>query len=243
MRHFSGEFQGLRLLMGDELDAIAGGDGEDTDDVQTDPNDEEIVVTGRTITMIPNPALLLPPITYTMPEDPDPNTGGQFQVLGDDCPTARNELQEALSTLRIGSPTAAAIIAAAEQSYMRIELTRSATPADAVIQYNDGSKTVSWDPFVAVGGVNSNGTTYSISPTMALAHELVHWSIPGAGDSEATVMRLANEIAREMNAYYGTGTFDTSRDVYGSTSKIFVKDANNDDRKWNLGDTRPGCSG
>ena len=33
MRHFSGEFEGVRLLMSDELDLIAGGDGEDTDDV------------------------------------------------------------------------------------------------------------------------------------------------------------------------------------------------------------------
>ena len=37
MRHFSGELDGLRLLMADELDLIAGGDGEDTDDVTTLP--------------------------------------------------------------------------------------------------------------------------------------------------------------------------------------------------------------
>ncbi len=43
MRHFSGEFSGVRLLMADELDAVAGGDGEDTDDVPT----EEIIVTGN----------------------------------------------------------------------------------------------------------------------------------------------------------------------------------------------------
>lgn len=33
MRHFSGEFEGVRLLMADELDRIAGGEGEDTDEV------------------------------------------------------------------------------------------------------------------------------------------------------------------------------------------------------------------
>jgi hypothetical protein len=43
MRHFSGEFEGVRLLMEDELYAISGGDGEDTDDVapvevKYDPN-------------------------------------------------------------------------------------------------------------------------------------------------------------------------------------------------------------
>lgn len=35
MRHFSGEFEGMRPLMADEIEAIAGGDGEDTDDVTT----------------------------------------------------------------------------------------------------------------------------------------------------------------------------------------------------------------
>lgn len=36
MRHFSGEFEGIRPLMADELDLIAGGEGEDTDDVPAD---------------------------------------------------------------------------------------------------------------------------------------------------------------------------------------------------------------
>lgn len=39
MRHFSGEFEGIRPLMADELNLIAGGEGEDTDDVQTDALD------------------------------------------------------------------------------------------------------------------------------------------------------------------------------------------------------------
>lgn len=47
MRHFSGEFPGMRLLMLDELDAIAGGGGEDTDTVAH--NDvSEVVVTATT---------------------------------------------------------------------------------------------------------------------------------------------------------------------------------------------------
>ena len=33
MRHFSGEFHAIRLLMEDELDLIAGGDGEDADEI------------------------------------------------------------------------------------------------------------------------------------------------------------------------------------------------------------------
>lgn len=46
MRHFSGELDGLRLLMADELELIAGGDGEDTDDVPEPPPTrlDEVVV-------------------------------------------------------------------------------------------------------------------------------------------------------------------------------------------------------
>lgn len=49
MRHFSGEFSGVRLLMADELVQIAGGDGEDTDDVQPPPEMEEVVVNGQAL--------------------------------------------------------------------------------------------------------------------------------------------------------------------------------------------------
>lgn len=34
MRHFSGDCTAIRLLMDDEIDRVAGGEGEDTDDVQ-----------------------------------------------------------------------------------------------------------------------------------------------------------------------------------------------------------------
>lgn len=48
MRHFSGEFSGLRLLMADELLEIAGGEGEDTDDVPPPPPEpDDIVVNGQ----------------------------------------------------------------------------------------------------------------------------------------------------------------------------------------------------
>lgn len=57
MRHFSGEFEGVRLLLADELDAIAGGNGDDTDDVvEPPPPDQinEIVVTaGRSYVDLP----------------------------------------------------------------------------------------------------------------------------------------------------------------------------------------------
>lgn len=49
---------------------------------------------------------------------------------------------------------------------------------------------------------------------MILAHELVHAGSPGlAGPStEALVILIANQIAREMNAAAGDQKYDTSRD-------------------------------
>lgn len=44
MRHFSGEFDGMRLLMEDELDLVAGGDGEDADQI---PDMQTVVVVGQ----------------------------------------------------------------------------------------------------------------------------------------------------------------------------------------------------
>jgi len=35
MRHFSGEFKGVRVLLEDELEKISGGQGADTDDITT----------------------------------------------------------------------------------------------------------------------------------------------------------------------------------------------------------------
>lgn len=60
MRHFSGEFSGIRLLMSDELLEIAGGEGEDTDDVPPPPPEpDEIVVNGQ---RLPNNFYYSPPI-------------------------------------------------------------------------------------------------------------------------------------------------------------------------------------
>jgi hypothetical protein len=82
MRHFSGEFSGVRLLMEDELLMIAGGDGEDTDDVAP-PEVDEIVVNG-----VP-----LPPQYYWLPPQLPAGSGG-FDPTGtgagpeDDYPDA-----------------------------------------------------------------------------------------------------------------------------------------------------------
>jgi hypothetical protein len=240
MRHFSGEFEGVRLLMLDELDAIVGGDGEDTDDVQTPPADpgdnEEIVVTGRRIQMFYIDMPWAPPITFDLPSDPDP-APGQFQVMGDPCPTARSELTEALDNLSAGSPTAAAMIQAAKDSFVRIELIRTdATSGVTEDGYANGTKTIYWDPFSAASGQNSNGSFYAESPTMALMHEIAHWANPSL--SEADIMRFTNEIAREMNTNLGTN-YGTNRDNH-TGSYYIVTDT--DSTSWDLANHRPGCN-
>ncbi|AOH85620.1 hypothetical protein AWL63_18435 [Sphingomonas panacis] len=216
----------------DELDAIAGGEGEDTDEV-ADP-DEEIVVTGRRITMTPI-NLNLPPIIIDLPPDYDPDPG-QLGITGDPCPVVRSELNEALSNLEAGSPTGALIIAAARESYVNINLMQiGVNYADDF--YDDWTKTIYWDPFSALSGVNSDGVTYfAESPTMLLMHELVHWANPQLGHEG--VWRLTNEIAREMNANTGT-SHGTNRDNGGGSNYIVT---DTDSTNWpGLGVARPGC--
>lgn len=238
MRHFSGEFEGIRLLMLDELDAIVGGEGEDTDDVPTpDPNDnEEIVVTGRRIQMYAPSSPSAPPIIFDLPPDTDP-AAGQFQVMGDPCPTARSELNEALDNLAAGSTIAAAMIQAAKESFVRIDLIRTdATSGVRDDVYDPNTKTIHWDPFSASSGQNSNGSFYYESPTMALMHEVAHWANPNA--SEADIMRFTNEIARQMNATLGTN-YGTNRDIHAGS--YFIVD-DTDSAYFDLGKVRPGCN-
>lgn len=235
MRHFSGEFEGVRLLMADELDLIAGGEGEDTDDVPPPPddNDEEIVVTGRRITMNPVDLPSLPPIIIDLP--PDESGAGGLNIGGDPCPTARNELNETLDKLSSGSPTAKLILDAAKDSWINISLIK---PGDAVetAMYNNSTKTIYWDPFEAYSGTNLNGSTYTETPIMVLMHELVHWSNPALNESQ--VMRMTNEIARELNANLGT-SFSTGRDSHTAFSEYAVTDAASD--QWGGLNGRPGC--
>ena len=54
MRHFSGEFVGMRPLMADELDLIAGGEGEDTDDVSEETTDDKACEIASLIRSQPN---------------------------------------------------------------------------------------------------------------------------------------------------------------------------------------------
>lgn len=53
MRHFSGELDGMRLLMADELEKVAGGDAEDGDDVpETELPEDDSLTKLPTVTVI-----------------------------------------------------------------------------------------------------------------------------------------------------------------------------------------------
>lgn len=231
MRHFCGELTGLRLLMADELDLIAGGNGQDTDDI---PEDEEIVVTGRRIKMI-DPTGYFGPIEYDMPQS---GSGSDFNYGDEDdepCPTERSELDEALANLAAGSPTASAIIAAAKSNSVNIIIVnvQDSDGYDDVF-YNNSTKTIYWDPFAAASGTNSyNGEGYAEAPTMTLMHELVHWSNPTL--SEFDVIRITNEIAREMNS--SGSSFYVNRSDHAGQGYYTVNDT--DSSTYNL--VRPGC--
>lgn len=75
---------------------------------------------------------------------------------------------------------------------------------------------ITWDPFLAAFGNNLNGSPYSQSPIMALAHELVYGAhrynpaYQGA-DNEAIIMQITNQIATEMNAATQS-SYSTDRD-------------------------------
>lgn len=93
--------------------------------------------------------------------------------------------------------------------------------------FDAGNNQVLWDPFVYVEGANSDGYTYKLAPIMVLAHELVHAgnaSNPAyqTPSSEALVMQIANQIAKEMNSATGSN-YETKRDshegkTYNTTS-------------------------
>jgi hypothetical protein len=80
------------------------------------------------------------------------------------------------------------------------------------------TKYIDWDPFVGVTGTNSDGSTYTESPMMLLAHELVHAAyFPDMAyegeSSEPLVMSISNQIATEVNSSLGTH-YDPTRETH-----------------------------
>lgn len=91
-------------------------------------------------------------------------------------------------------------------------------------------------------GTNSDGSQYTLTPIMALAHELVHAGNAGNPayqglSSEPLTMSIANQIAREMNAATGSD-YDATRDIHNATGRF----ATDSPKSATFAIARPGCS-
>jgi hypothetical protein len=176
-------------------------------------------------------------------------TGGDGPALdlkGRDCAAEKSAAQDALNELYRGSATAKGLIDTAKAKYVGLELIKTDVSVVGGTPHNrfdwEFTNNIQWDPFVAIKGVNSNGSTYYVSPIMALAHELVHaahvneaeWQ---GNDSEAKVMVVTNKIAKEVNLSTGSG-YDTSRDNHSRASEYYVSSIRGSTIQ---ALTRPGC--
>ena len=97
------------------------------------------------------------------------------------------------------------------------------------IRFEPATGAITWDPFIYVDGFNTDGTPYSVSPIMLLAHEFVHAAYRDdpayqGPDSEPLVMQIANQIAAEMNAAtnsnYNTDRNNHVRDGQYNTNSV-----------------------
>lgn len=134
------------------------------------------------------------------------------------CPVEFAAAQDALETLYGTSRTARDLIDRAIALGINLRLIDIDYSGFGVRDEFSGT-TILWDPFSYVFGKNSDGTEYNISPLMLLAHELVHAGNAGnpafqGFDSEPSVIPIANQIAREVNAATGLN-FNTTRDRHG----------------------------
>jgi hypothetical protein len=133
MRHFSGELEGLRLLMADELDLIAGGDGEDTDDQPQPPPTEleQIVVTANVTTQ----SFIVGQLFHFYGTGGTPTGGGVGGVGGGPPTPDCKETQVEFDASATADPDAPAIVAqlsnAIEQQSDRVR----AIPNSLVVDY------------------------------------------------------------------------------------------------------------
>jgi hypothetical protein len=137
----------------------------------------------------------------------------------------QNAAQSSLALLYKYSPTAHALIDAAAGITLDL-FVANITGEGQQDGFYPNTDQLYWDPFEVVEGTNSDGSTYIESPIMLLAHELVHAahaSDPTWQDanSETTVIGVANQIAREMNAATGSN-YDTSRDTEVRTQLYYT---------------------
>jgi hypothetical protein len=109
-------------------------------------------------------------------------------------------------------------------------------------RFNPATGEITWDPFVYVRGVNTDGTPYTLTPIELLAHEFVHAAFrenPAyqTPDSEPLVMSIANQIAAELNAAMGTN-YSTDRNNHERTGQFYSSSVTSAD----LSIARPACN-
>jgi hypothetical protein len=149
-------------------------------------------------------------------------TGPGAIELIDASDVERTAAEYALALLYKYSPTAHDLIDAIAANGTKLNLiTANLTGQGQQDWFNPTTNQILWDPFEVVQGTNLNGTTYTESPMMLLAHELVHAAHANdptwQGDtSEPRVMPIANQIASEMN-HATNSNYDNSRDNYVRT--------------------------
>ena len=144
--------------------------------------------------------------------------------LFDACPVEQAAANTSLSLLYIHSPTARALIDTMGANGTALNLiSASLYDFGPQARFDHINNQITWDPFWAFGGVNTNGSSYTIAPIMVLAHELVHAGHAGdpayqLASSETLVMQIANQIPAELNAATGSN-YNTTRDSHVRTEQ------------------------
>lgn len=149
----------------------------------------------------------------------------EITVVGRECNAEHTAAQNALQTLYENSPTARGLIDAAATRGTSISLIQANIAGfGSQNRFDPPTNTIFWDPFLGFSGTNNDATTYTQTPIIILAHELIHAAYPDDpryrhGGSEDLVLPLANQIAREMNAV--GYNFDTSRNTHSEGRRQF----------------------
>jgi hypothetical protein len=228
MRHFSGDFDGLRLLMEDELDFIAGGEGEDGDELSTLPEIVVIAKPDRTEWFMPNHLSWGGGPDINSPDGPEPTDASavRMDVMFTRQLTALE--QQAVNALAYAiHNTTAAVDAIPNTSIIKLADGKTVTGAelkeiwkntDFVINengfkyangtdrgeadYNGGNPVVSFNiATLAAYSQLEGGMTY------LPLHELGHMTAAGRAQNESYLAgrstyeqneRLANDIARAI---------------------------------------------
>ncbi|HEY0012451.1 MAG TPA: hypothetical protein VGB79_06310 [Allosphingosinicella sp.] len=164
-----------------------------------------------------------------------------MELQGSSCPVEKAAATDSLQSLYDNSPTARALIEAAVAAGVDLNLfTAHTSGSGAQPRFKDG--VIHWDPFFAISGTNTDGSEYTLTPIMILAHELVHAGNAGnpayqLNPSEPLVMTIANQIAREMNAATGSN-YDTTRDSHEGPERFYTVSSTSETPAI----ARPGCS-